>query len=433
MIMKSIICGCRALFLAGALMGVSTLAARSQDGPAVPGTNSLTLEAAIGLALEANPGLRAAGARVLASSGRAQQAGVWKNPELELSAEDWPLDQGNGFSDAKHLIGIRQVLPYPGKKPLDRRIGSAGVRLSEAERSVLRTEIVRDVKAGFYRVLAAERTVEVSAKLAGVAESAAATARKRVDAGAAAYQEQLRAEVQLEQARTEMAERQRELAMARQVLATLLGQPELNSVRLAGALIETPNPALLSMGEEEWLTRHPSAAAAQAGVERAELEARRARMEKYPDVTLGVAGGRVGATDESILQLGVSIPLPVLDRGKGREREANANVEVATADHLSVQQQLQREWANARQRYRTAMEQVARYRERILPKAEEALRLVQIGFEQGKFGFIDLVDTQRTDAEAHLGYHEKLLELNIARAELEALLQPQTDPTAISP
>jgi cobalt-zinc-cadmium efflux system outer membrane protein len=123
----------------------------------------------------------------------------------------------------------------------------------------------------------------------------------------------------------------------------------------------------------------------------------------------------------------------VLDRGKGREREANANVEVATADHLSVQQQLQREWANARQRYRTAMEQVARYRERILPKAEEALRLVQIGFEQGKFGFIDLVDTQRTDAEAHLGYHEKLLELNIARAELEALLQPQTDPTAISP
>jgi len=167
-------------------------------------------------------------------------------------------------------------------------------------------------------------------------------------------------------------------------------------------------------------------------VERAELEARRARLEKYPDVRLGVAGGRIGATDESIVQLGVSIPLRVLDRGQGREREANANLAVATAERLGVQQQLQREWATARERYHTAIEQVARYRERILPKAEEALRLVQSGFEQGKFGFIDLVDTQRTDAEAHLVYQEKLLELNIAQAELEALLQPQTNPTPIT-
>ena len=92
-----------------------------------------------------------------------------------------------------------------------------------------------------------------------------------------------------------------------------------------------------------------------------------------------------------------------------------------------MQQQLQREWANALKRYRTAGEQVANYRERILPKAAEASRLVQTGFEQGKFNFIDLVDTQRMTAEARLAYQGKLLELNIAQAELEALLQPQTD------
>lgn len=86
---------------------------------------------------------------------------------------------------------------------------------------------------------------------------------------------------------------------------------------------------------------------------------------------------------------------------------------------------MQREWANAQKRYRTAAEQVARYRERILPKADEALRLVQTGFEQGKFAFIDLVDTQRTTAEARLAYQQKLLELNVAQAELEALLRPQ--------
>ena len=72
------------------------------------------------------------------------------------------------------------------------------------------------------------------------------------------------------------------------------------------------------------------------------------------------------------------------------------------------------------------MEQVGNYRERILPKANEALRLVQTGFEQGKFNFIDLVDTQRTAAEVRRAYQEKLLEMNVAQAELEALLQPET-------
>ena len=81
-----------------------------------------------------------------------------------------------------------------------------------------------------------------------------------------------------------------------------------------------------------------------------------------------------------------------------------------------------RDWGTASQRLRTAAEQVASYRERILPKANEALRLVQSGFEQGKFGFIDLLDTQRTTAEVRLAYQQKLLELNVAQAELEALL-----------
>lgn len=182
----------------------------------------------------------------------------------------------------------------------------------------------------------------------------------------------------------------------------------------------------------ERLAKHPSATAAQANLARAQLELRRARLEPYPDVKMGLAGGRIGETDQSIIQLGFSVPLPLIDRGKGKLQEARANVSEAEAELHVAQQQLQREWANAQQRYRTAAEQVASYRERILPKAAEALRLVQTGFEQGKFNFIDLVDTLRTTAEARLAYQQKLLEMNIAQAELEALLQPQTNSSPIT-
>jgi cobalt-zinc-cadmium efflux system outer membrane protein len=223
---------------------------------------------------------------------------------------------------------------------------------------------------------------------------------------------------------------QRELVVARQIFATLLGRPDLKDATLSGVLAESPDAHVLDDTAGERLAKHPSVAAAQATLDRARLEHRRARLEPYPDVKVGLSGGRIGETDQSILQLGFSVPLPIIDRAKGKQQETRANVSVAEAELHAVQQQLQREWASARKRYRTAAGQVAGYRERILPKADEALRLVQTGFEAGKFNFIDLVDTQRTTAEARLAYQHKLLELHIARAELEALLQPQSVPPA---
>lgn len=414
------------LFLTVALAGANAPLAKSQEVDSASRTKALTLEAAVQLALEHDPTLRASHARVDAASGRAQQAGSWSNPELELGAEDWPVSRGRGFSDAKQTIGIAQTLPFPGKKSLDRQIGAAGFRGSEAELALRRIELVRDVKVAFFRVLAAGRLVEVSAELVAVAESSAATARKRVAAGAAADPEQLRAEVQEEHARTELAEFEREFTAARQSLATLLGRPELVDASPTGTLTEQAIGSLPAEPTAERLAAHPSVSRAQADLDRARLEHRRVRLEPYPDVTLSAAGGRIGATDESIVQLGLSVPLPILDSGKGRQLEARANVSVAEAELHAVQQRLQREWANAQRRYGTAADQVARYRERLLPKAEAALRLVRTGFEEGKFGFMDLLDTQRTTAEARLAYQEKLLELNLAQAELEALLQPQT-------
>ncbi len=386
-----------------------------------PTNAALTLNHALELALANNPEVHAGRARIDAAAGRAYQARLWSNPELELSAEDWPVSNGRGFSDAKQTIGVAQTFPFPGKKKLDSKIGVSGVRLSEAELRLLRVELVRDVKTAFFQVLAAERLIAVEQELVTVAESSASTARKRVAAGAAPDQEQLRAEIPLEQARTELAGFQRELVAARQTLAMLLGRTELAETPVAGALAETADRSLLDQRPERWLTNHPSVVAAVASRDRAELELRRAGLEPYPDVKLGAAGGRIGETDQSIIQLGVSLPLPILDRSQGRKQEARANVSVAEAELAAIEQRLLRDWGTARQRLRTAAEQAANYQERILPKANEALRLVQTGFEQGKFGFIDLLDTQRTTAEVRLAYQQKLLELNIAQAELEAL------------
>jgi outer membrane protein TolC len=64
-----------------------------------------------------------------------------------------------------------------------------------------------------------------------------------------------------------------------------------------------------------------------------------------------------------------------------------------------------------------------------LPKAIEAVRLVQMGFDQGKFGITDLLATQKTLAEAQLACEEKRLAWHLACAELETFA-PENAPVA---
>ena len=398
--------------------------------PPSPTNVVLTLDSALQLALASNPALRASGSRIDAAAGRAYQAKLWSNPDLELSGEDWPTS-GGGFTDAKKLVGMSQTFPFPGKKKLDGTIGRLGVRVSEAEYGLRRVELVREVKTAFFEVLAAERLVEVARELVGVAEASATTARKRVQAGAAADEEQLRAEIPVEQARTELAGFEREQEAARQRLANALGRPDLHGAPVSGSLAETANLSLLADGPERWLARHPGVVAARASKERAEAESRRARLEPYPDVKLGAAGGQEAGGAGSIVQFTLSVPIPLIDRSKGRKQEAKANVAGAEAELAAIEQRLLRDWGTFTQRLRTAAGQAATYRERILPKANEALRLVQRGFEEGKFNFIDLLDTQRTTAEVRLAYQQKLLELNVAQTDLEALLA--RSPTQLRP
>ena len=376
----------------------------------------LTLPDAIRLALEKNPELRATRGKSEAASGQADQAGLWSNPELQLSVEDWPL-RGAGWSTSKRLAGVSQTIPFPGKKKLERDMGATGVKLSQVELDLRRLETVRDVKAAFHQVIAAEGIVKVVGDLVKTAETLAAAVDIHVDAGGAPEQEKLRIAVPLEKARMDLADSQRDLFTARRTLATLLGRSDLGDATVVGSLAETGDLARIAKLPQD----HPSRLAGQVRVDQAQLALRRAQLENYPDVTVGIGAGREAITNNSMGEIRFGVPLPLFDTSSGKRREARAHVAVAEAESAAVDLRLNREWSNGVERLRVASEQALVYRERILPKANEAFSRVQTGYDEGKFPLLDVLETRRTAAEARLAYQQKLLELNIAQAELEAL------------
>jgi hypothetical protein len=212
-----------------------------------------------------------------------------------------------------------------------------------------------------------------------------------------------------------------------------VGLPELSEARLVGALSESAQKALLDNDGRGLLASHPSLRGAQAALERARLAGRRARLEPYPDVRVAVAGGRLGETDQSIVEVGIALPLPLLDRGKGRQAEGGANVRMAEEELRRVRLELQRQMGRRAEPLPGGggaggrVSGSARCRKRRKPCAW--CRPVS---RRASLSSLTRPIRRRVAAETRLAYHEALLELNLAQVELEALLEPQTpEPPAV--
>ena len=384
----------------------------------------LTLDEVIDISLRDNPQILAMRQKVEVANGRAVQAGLWSNPELALTAEEVPIDSG-GLSSSKNLIGIAQTVPFPGKKSLDRKIAHAEIQAAESDYVSQQLELVRRVKHAFYRTLASQEKLVVAEQLLALAKSLVETTAKRVDAGAATDQEQLRAEIEEERAGVQWSSQRRELTEAQKHLATLLGQPDNPVLHLHGTWGRISHVVEVADRRTQSVQQHPDLRAAVEQVERAELELRRAKLDPMPDPSFGVAAGNDGAANEAIMDFRVSLPLPLFDRAQGRKRTTHAMADIARFDLVTIEQGLLERWSVAEARIAAAAEQVEAYRVRILPKAERALQLVQRGYDAGRFDLLDLLDIQRTTAESKMAYYDKLFELHAAGADLESLLPPE--------
>jgi cobalt-zinc-cadmium efflux system outer membrane protein len=381
----------------------------------------LSLDNALKIALRESPSYKASQSEIAAASGRSRQAGLWDNPDLFFETEEWPVDES--FDEARYKLGVSQVVPFPGRKSLEKEVAENSLSETEAREQAKRIRLMREVRLAFYRVLMCSRILGIDSKLTEVARSSMNTAKARLEAGESTAQEVLRAEIQYERAKSEQAEHERNFYNAKSKLAVLLGRPG-ESFNAIGKLQQTAPKELLEKQNEALLETHPLIVAAEMRVKRAQSEFERTSLDPYPDLTLTLAGGRRESTDETLVDFGVSLPLPLIDSSKGNREAAKALLEKAQAQLMIARQTLSGNLKQWRQTLEQLDSQARSYKRELLPRAEKALAMVQTGFREGEYAFNDLLDTQRTTAEMRLLYEQKLFELNQAIAEVESLLNP---------
>ena len=151
-------------------------------------------------------------------------------------------------------------------------------------------------------------------------------------------------------------------------------------------------------------------------------QARLEKAKRIPDLTVSMGARRNEDLGINQAILGLAIPIPVFDRNQGNLQEALSRTDKARDELQALQVQQSTLLASAHERFLAAQQEVGMIRSDILPGAQSAYDAAVKGFEFGKFGFLDVLDAQRTFFLARAQYLNAVLRGHQALAEIERLV-----------
>lgn len=394
------------------LLAVCALIGAGLAAPAL--AHGLSLTQALAQAMAANPQLAAARQEIGIAQGARDQAGVMPNPELSYEVED--TDRNSSTT----TITLSQALELGGKRGARIEAASYGQSVAQLELARQVNSLRADVVQAFHAALRAQVGVDLARQSQQLGERGLKAVEGRVRAGKSSPVEATRAQVELAEARLQLRRAETEQAMAYQNLALISGSATADVQRLDAPSLSPGLPPssvdLLARLEQTAEMRH-----ALAVIDQSDAALGSEKALRVPNLTVSVGSQYDRAVRERVNVVGLSMPLPLFDRNQGNVLSAARRADQARDQRNAVEQRLRSETQTALLQWTRAMHEVETYEQTILPAAQQALDSATRGFAMGKFGFIEVLDAQRTLITARGQYLDSLGAASAARAQVERI------------
>ncbi|MBI5756776.1 MAG: TolC family protein [Nitrospirae bacterium] len=374
------------------LLLTSNIPASAQDALSPDTINTIIEEAR-----NNNPEIQAMRQNVKAKEVRARAEGILDDPSLRVEMMD--LSKENPFPAPGNAMQTRyeisQMLPYPGKLSLQKRMALLEVLMAAAELKAKEIEIITMLKEAYYEYLFINESIRVANEIKGLISNMARIAEIKYATGEVAQQDVIKAQVELTMLINEIIVLEAEKEVVQAEIKGLLsraqdtpllepaGMPEkkpaINSGDLINKAIEV-NPALQIMRYE---------------IEVKGLEVELAKKNYYPDFMLGIAPiqreGRFDAWD-AMFQVNIPIWRTKYDNQVG----AAVNTVEAFKSKLRGEENIKAaEVKEGAIKVETADKIRQLYETSLLPQTELSFNSALKNYQTGRVDFLTLIDTER--------------------------------------
>ncbi|PWU27814.1 type I secretion protein TolC [Pseudomonas sp. RW407] len=374
---------------------------------------TLGFDEALRSALGANPELAAVARGPGIAEGERRQAALLPNPSLSWETEDTRRDRSTT------TLSLTQPLELGGKRGARVAVAERGEAIAKMELEVRRNTLRAEVLEAFQAAQQAQERLRLGEESVSLGQRGLRAAEARVRAGKSAPLEATRAQVQLAEVELDLQRARIGRDQAYRVLAGLMGQAEAGFAEVAG------NADLPAPPQAAQLLRRLDEAAelrlALLQVDQREAAVQLARAERVPNLDVSLGSQYDHEARERVNLVGLSLPLPLFDRNQGRLLAEARRADQARDLRNATELRLRRETQQALDLWGTAQHEARTLRDTLLPAARQALDSATRGFEMGKFGFLEVLDAQRTLLAARDQYLQALARLAEARGRTERI------------
>ncbi len=410
------------LFSAWPLNSFGAEVPKSPGQPITESTEPIALNQAVALALTMNPELSAFSWEIRSREANTLQAGLFPNPKFGIDLEDvGGTGNFNGFRQSQTTFSLSQLIELGWKRARRARAASLVEELAEWDYQTKRVDVLTQVSKAFTDVLGAQRQVSLMQGLVGLAKKVKTTATARVKAGKVSPIEEIRADVALSSTSIEQERAIRELEAARKRLAATWGSTKPLFKSAKGKLSSVaPVPSFDSLVAR--ISGNPDLARWTTEIAQRQAVIDREKSKAIPSVTLSGGFRRLETTRDNSLVFGISVPLMFLNRNQGNIQRSRHQLTKAEVNQRAAEVRVSRAMADVYKELAFAFSAVETLKNQVLPGAQKAFDLINEGYRFGKFGFLNVLDSQRTLFQAKAQYLSSLTDYHKAVADVERLI-----------
>jgi cobalt-zinc-cadmium efflux system outer membrane protein len=396
-----------------------------QPGP----STTITLEQAVAKVLIHNPTLKVYSLEERVREAKIIQAGKYPNPSFNFNLENF-LGSGNfsGFQSSETTVRLSQLVELGGKRAARIQASSRSRELSKWDYEAKRVDVLTMTANAFTDLLKAQRLVSLNEELVLLSKQVSKAVSERVEAGKVSPIDKTKADV--------------ELSKRRIGLARAMNNSDIARRNLAVGWAETEPKFNYALGNYEAISTVPSLKSLMQKIENnpdvarwaTELSQRQAlvdveKSKAIPNVKFNAAVRHLAPTNDNALVMGFTVPLPLFNKNEGNIAAARHRAEKAEAQKSAFIIQLKNKLATSHKKLTLAYSEVVFLKTKIIPGTQSAFDAMTEGYRFGKFGFLDLLESQRTLFDARMQYIEALGTYHKSFTEMERLIgDPQGKP-----
>ena len=348
-------------------------------------------------------------------------------PDPQLSFQQYVESVETRVGPIKRAYGLKQKLPFYGKRGLMSEIATKEAEALEASYETVRQEVIRRVKIAYYDLFYLSKLIDITDEEKEILKRFEQTATIKYETGKGSQQNILK--VQVEMNRLE----DRRL--------TLLNRKKTSEARLNVLLDRTSDHPVKKPVQPEFrdffyikqqlirLARdhRPELKMGDAWIEKSDRALILAKKDYYPDLTIGanyieIDKGPLMFSDngQDAFNVVFSINVPLWsNKLSSQVGSATKMVTAQKSVYKSILNRTLFEIEDNLFKIETARETSNLYQNVLIPRAEQSLKSAEVGYITGVVNFLDLLDAERVLLKIQFDYWKSYTDYVKGIADME--------------